>query len=307
MGSNNKIAILTGTYDITLYTSSDMGNTWKKTSIFPTYYNQDGVIIPRGDRSNGEYSVLVDNSGLVHCFWSRYSSAFTGTGGSLMNEFTRSGIMYWNENMVGQAPRLIPHTDFIRESIHSPNFPFFRFNTQGGTLEYVRDGAYRNNTTAWPSTGIDASGTIYLTYAYNRGIIDTGNTGKGIDGDTKDGYNFYDIYVMKSTDTGKSWIGPTNVSSTLTLENTYPSMARLVDNHVHIVYQEDSLVGNAVMTVAGGGNGTGSQAGPAHTRNHQIYAKIPVTDIVSPTTDITSPTLRFSNKALSYNEINGVP
>lgn len=297
-GSN--VALLTGVSDITLYKSSDLGNTWTKKSIFPTSWNfiVDGEILDRADRSDGAYSVLIDASNKAHCFWSRYVTfSDPSQGAGTFIDITRSGIMYWNEDMGNNPPRLIRNTDFLRESTSGPLSPLGRFNTESQTINYMGNGSgYNSSTTTWPSTGIDASGNLYLTYAYNRGIIDTtpANTGKGKDADPT-GYNLYDVYVMKSTDNGANWTGPLNVTSSKTLENTYPSMARLVDDHIHLVYQEDDLYGNAVMTTAGSTNGTGSQAGPIHTRNKIVYAKVPVADIVNPATDITNPTLQLSN------------
>lgn len=298
--NGTNVALLTGVNDITLYKSTDLGATWTKKSIFPTSWNfvVDGEILDRADRSDGSYSVLIDNSNKVHCFWPRavnFSDPAQGAGTFI--DITRAGIMYWNEDMGNNPPKLIPNTDFIRESVSGPLSPINRFNTAGGTLSYMGSGSgYRTSTTTWPSTGIDATGNLYLTYAYNRGIIDTtpANTGVGKDADPT-GFNLYDIYVMKSTDNGMTWTGPTNVTSSKTLENTYPSMARLVDDKVHLVYQEDNLYGNAVMTATGSTNGTGSQAGPVHTRNKIFFAQVPVADIVNPSTDITNPTLRISN------------
>jgi hypothetical protein len=294
--NGNNIAILTGTDDVTLYKSTDFGANWTKKSIFPTSANfiPDGEILDRADRSDGGYSVLVDNSNKVHCFWPRYVTFVDpslGTEGRY--DPTRTGIMYWNEDMGNEPPRLISGTDFIRENIAAPLSPINRYNTANQTLTY---NAYRTASTTWPSTGIDASGTIYLSYAYNRGIIDTtpANTGIGKDADPT-GYNLFDVYVMKTADNGLTWTGPLNVTSSATLENTYPSMARLVDDKVRLVYQEDNLYGNAVMTVTGSTNGTGSQAGPIHTRNKIFYAQVPVADIVNPATDITNPMLRISN------------
>lgn len=298
--NGTNVAILTGINDITLYKSSDLGTSWTKKSIFPTSWNfiQDGEILDRADRSDGGYSVLIDNSNKVHCFWPRYVTfSDPSQGAGTFIDITRSGIMYWNEDMGNNPPKLIPNTDFIRENTKSPLSPVGRFNTANQTLSYMGNGSgYRTSTTTWPSTGIDASGNIYLTYAYNRGTIDTtdGNNGIGKDADPT-GYNLYDVYVMKSTNNGQTWIGPLNVTSSATVENTYPSMARLVDGNVHLVYQEDNLYGNAVMTATGSSNGTGSQAGPIHTRNKIFYAKVPVDDIVDPSTDITNPLLRISN------------
>jgi Domain of unknown function (DUF5011)/Secretion system C-terminal sorting domain len=298
--NGNNVALLTGLNDITLYKSADLGTTWTKKSIFPTSWNfvVDGEILDRADRSDGAFSVLIDNSNKVHCFWPRYVTfSDPGQGAGTFIDITRPGIMYWNEDMGNNPPKLLPNTDFLRESTSGPLSPINRFNTANQTLSYMGTGSgYRTSTTTWPSSGIDAAGNIYLSYAYNRGIIDTtpANTGIGKDADPT-GYNLYDVYVMKSSDNGATWTGPTNVTSSKTLENTYPSMARLVDNHVHLVYQEDDLYGNAVMTATGSTNGTGSQSGPKHTRNKIFYSKIPVGDIINPTTDISNPTLRISN------------
>jgi hypothetical protein len=298
--NGTNVAILTGTNDITLYKSTNLGTSWTKKSIFPTAWNfiLDGQILDRADRSDGGYSVLIDNSNKIHCFWPRYVTfSDPSQGAGTFIDITRSGIMYWNEDMGNAPPKLIPNTDFIRENTKGPLSPLNRFNTANQTLSYMGSGSgYRTSTTTWPSSGIDASGNIYLSYGYNRGIIDTtpANTGIGKDADPT-GYNLYDVYVMKSSDNGQTWIGPLNVSSSPTLENTYPSMSRLVDDHIHLVYQEDNLYGNAVMTATGASNGTGSQAGPVHTRNKMFYAKVPVVDIVNPAVDITNPLLRFSN------------
>jgi len=105
---------------------------------------------------------------------------------------------------------------------------------------------------------------------------------------------------MKTADKGINWTTPFNVSSTPKVETTYPSMARHVDDYVHIVYQEDSLYGNAVMTTTGATNGTGSQTGPAYTVNKAIYARVPVTSIVNSGTDITNPLLSIHSKFWNY-------
>ena len=294
--NGNNVAILTGNNDITLYKSSNLGNTWTKKSIFPTTWNfiAGGEILDRADRSDGAYSVLIDNNNIAHCFWPRYVTFVDPSlGAGILTDITRSGIMYWNENMGNNPPKLLPNTDFLRENIAAPLSPLNRYNTATQTATY---NDYRAASTAWPSSGIDTSGNIYLTYAYNRGIIDTtpANTGIGKDADPS-GYNLYDVYVMKSTNNGQTWIGPLNVTNSATLENTFPSMARTVDSKIHMVYQEDNLYGNAVMVTLNGSSGTGSQAGPIHTRNKIFYAQVPVADIVNPATDITNPLLRISN------------
>lgn len=294
------IAILTGVNDVTLYKSTNMGATWTKKSFIPTSENFNTVDLGRADRSDGSYSVLIGNDGTVHCFWGRASSFIDPTGSFI--DLTRSGIMYWNETMGTKEPIVMPRTDFFRENNNSPMTCFSHFNkttTAGSQINYFGGGSgYNMNTSTWPSSGTDAAGNIYMTYAYNRGKIDTTNTGPGKDAD-KNGFNLHDIMVMKSMDGGTTWIGPLNISSTPTLESTFPSMARYVDDSVTVIWQEDSLYGNAVITVTGSANGTGSQAGPIHTNNKQMVAKVAVNGIINPATDITPPILMFKNSFLN--------
>ena len=74
--------------------------------------------------------------------------------------------MYWNEDMGNNPPRLIRNSDFLRESTSGPLSPLARFNTEGQTINHMGNGSgYNSSTTTWPSTGIDAAGNLYLTYA----------------------------------------------------------------------------------------------------------------------------------------------
>lgn len=281
----NTIAILMGRLDVSLYKSTDLGTTWTKTSIYSTQDNIDAnssINVKRGDKSDGSFSVIIDKNNKVHCFWG-VSTLFSetdqqGTFGTFV-DLSRHGIGYWNEYMgTNNDPFIIPQTFFIEEGNFAKS-PIGRFNTtlnDGSTVGYFGSGnVYGNSPVTWPTSGLDSNGTIYLTYGYNRGRIDSTPSGSGVDAD-KNGYNLYDIYAVKSLDSGKTWIGPYNISQTKNLESTYPSMAKFVDNNIYVVYQEDSLAGGAV----GGTTGSGSHLpGPIHTPNRILYAKVPVDSI----------------------------
>ncbi len=282
----NTIAILMGRLDITLYKSTDMGTTWTKTSIFSTQDNIDanaGLDGKRGDRSDGSFSVIIDKNNKTHCFWGVQSS--NAEAGSISLDLSRHGIGYWNEYMgTNSEPFIIPQTFFIKEGNFATS-PIGRFNTtlnDGTTITYFNTASgnpYGNTPVTWPTSGLDSNGVLYLTYAYNRGKIDSTPSGSGIDAD-KNGYNLYDIYAVKSLDSGKTWIGPYNISQTKKIESVYPSMAKFVDNNIYVVYQEDTLAGGAV----GGTTGSGSHLpGPVHTPNRILYAKVPVDSIQNPT------------------------
>jgi hypothetical protein len=286
----NTIAILMGRLDISLYKSTDMGTTWTKTSIFSTQDNIDAnasLNVKRGDKSDGSFSVIIDKNNKIHCFWGIAATYTEGANGFI--DLSRHGIGYWNEYMgINNDPIIVPQTFFLNEGNFAKS-PIGRFNTtlnDGTTAGYFGSAnVYGNAPVSWPSSALDSNGTIYLTYGYNRGKIDSTPSGSGIDAD-KNGYNLYDVYAVKSLDSGKTWIGPYNISQTKNIESTYPSMAKFVDNNIYVVYQEDSLAGGAV----GGTTGSGSHLpGPIHTPNRILYAKVPVDSIFNP--------IRTSNQA----------
>jgi hypothetical protein len=302
MNRNGVTAVLTGRNDITIYKTTNMGSTWTKIPIYPT---SDNTTLTRADRSDGSYSVIVDDNNKVHCFWGVTSSYTDGTDNFV--DLSRQGIAYWNENMGNKPPIIIPQTYFMKEGNFAKS-PFGRFNTTNRNPMIVdplgyNGGAnvYNSAPVTWPSSGIDASGNLYLTYAYNRGRIDSTNNGVGIDEDVT-GYNMYDVYVLKSTDGGTTWTGPVNVSKTLNKECTYPSMARFVDDSVRLVYQEDDFAGGAVTSSASGTPGSGSHLpGPVRSVNRIIYASVAVADIVNPTNAFNvEPVMAIKTKSRDY-------
>lgn len=273
------IAILTGGVDVTLFKSTDFGNTWTKTTIIAG----DNINLTSNsfdNRSGGDYSVLIDNNNKVHCFWGRNYN----DGASIITQ--NAGIMYWSENMSsGTKPMLLTKSFYLKDGIHSlTNVPRWTAIRRNNGADEQR--SYNKNHVSHPSSGIDASGTIYLSFMRLRGVSDTIRYLAGKQRDAS-GMILNDVYLLKSTDGGSTWIGPLNVSNSDSMESAYPSIARHVDNNVHMVYQEDSLYGYCISNTAV------SHAGIA-TNNRIIYAKIPVADIVTPT-DITPPLLQRSD------------
>jgi hypothetical protein len=273
------IAILTGGLDVTLYKSVDFGTTWTKTTLI-VGDNVSGSAQSFDDRSGGDYSVLIDNNDKVHCFWGRNYN----DGASIITQ--NAGIMYWSENMpAASKPTLLTKTFYLKDGIHSltnvPRWTAIRRNNGGDEQR-----SYNKNHVSHPSSGIDASGNIYLSFMRLRGVSDTNRYVAGKQRDAA-GMILNDVYLLKSTDGGTTWIGPLNVSNSDSMESAYPSIARHVGSDVHMVYQEDTLYGFCISNTAV------SHAGVA-TNNKLIYAKIPVADIVTPT-DITPPLLQRSD------------
>jgi hypothetical protein len=273
-----RIAILTGTRDVTLFISNDFGNTWTSRNLIISDNNL-ATSQAIDNRSSGDYSVLIDNNDKIHCFWGR------SNGDGLSYNQPSSGIMYWNENFAStEKPRVLYQTAYQKEPgthsfLYLPYYTSILFTTANNAQN-----AYGATHTCQPSSGIDASGNLYLSYMRMRGISDTNRFNADKQTDVKGNF-MNDVYLMKSTDGGATWIGPLNVSSTDSLEESYPSIARHVDANVHMVYQQDALYGTAV-----GGDGTAESHVGVTTRNRILYARVPTADIIA-VTDITPPVL----------------
>lgn len=272
-----KVAILTGALDVTLNYSTNFGATWTRKVLIAGDNNTTDTL-PSDNRSSGDFSVLIDNNGKIHCFWGQlYGNNFTNT-------LARAGIMYWSEYMApGEKPKLINRTMYEKEAgTHALiNLPFFTTQVAGAS---INQSTYGSAHTSQPSSGIDNAGVIYLSYMKLRGISDTNRFIAGKNTDAT-GMLLNDCYLIKSIDSGKTWIGPINVSNSDSMESAFPSIARDVNGFVHMAYQEDPLYGFAINSTTPGHNGNTSD-------NKIIYAKVPVADIVN-SPDITPPILRL--------------
>lgn len=272
----NRIAILTGGSDITLFISEDFGTTWSSKTLIVGDNNTTDTLV-EDNRSRGDFSVLIDNNNKIHCFWGRSWAS------NYLFYYTPVGIMYWNENMpTGSAPVLLRQTMYEKELNGEIYIPFYTQNLYAPAL-YT---GHRMGYTSHPSSGIDASGNIYLCFSRVRGISDTARFNAGFCADiNKLFYN--NVYLMKSTDGGNTWVGPINVSNSDVSDNVFPSMARTVGTEAHILFQSDSLVGNALQA-----NTELSHSGNI-TINKMMYAKVPVSSIVD--IKLTPPVMGYKD------------
>jgi hypothetical protein len=259
----NTVAIVAGdiTSRVMLWKSTDNGLTWSNRTVkdFPyepwndsilTDFNGDGLVdsflvdsvnnvydLERVETSDGSFSVIIDNNDKVHVTYGLgYMSNDDVTDGNVSYYPGANGIMYWNEDFaVDSLPQLIGGSTDADAN---------------GTLDvtiYFSDGTtvpYASGMAGYPSMGIDADGTLYLSYAaYIEGTnylyLSTGP-------------NFKHIYFQKSTDGGATWTDPKDIVGDelagfdQLAEYQYASIARLVDNNVHVVYQRDYTPGCGV-------------------------------------------------------------
>jgi len=96
------------------------------------------------------------------------------------------------------------------------------------------------------SSGIDADGTIYLCYVASK------EGDAYVYASSAANPSLRHIYVTKSTDGGVTWVDPVDVVGREDLffdqfaEYAFPSIARRVDDNIHMIYQRDFIPGSAV-------------------------------------------------------------
>jgi len=230
--------------DISLYKSYDNGDTWERTIIndFPLDkyridqgytiddipfdpFAPDTLAIYTSDGSGG---LVIDADGLVHV---TYPDTYV-----LDNDFTDStsnifpgwsGISYWNETML--QPALVAS--------------FLDYNNND-TIDLTFNALprYGNGTaTSMPVITTDADGGVYIVYsAVAEAFFNE-----------LDEQNYRHLLVVKSIDGGQNWgpaydiINPEFSDPEVYefIEAVFPSVADVVNDTLHILYQQDFFPG----------------------------------------------------------------
>lgn len=265
--NGDNVAIVVGFMRPVLFKSTNGGDDWEMRVIKelsnPLYQGLVGEELELAVTGDESYSILVDNDGMVHLWYGRNAVQDDDATTAGWSYFPgNNGLMYWNENKVGE-PELIGET--VRQDMDGDCTATFDFNVSDAQ-------AYFSNVVSMPSAGIDADGNLYVSYSsVVEGAFDANN----------DVYR--DVFLIKSLDGGANWIGPYNVSNNPSEEAVYATVARTVTDVVHLIYQSDGLTGIAVP-----GAGT-------FTENSIQYVAVPVEDIATPNPDLnTCPQLTTS-------------
>lgn len=301
------------TTDVGLLKSTDNGNTWTKTVIFPFYFPlydtfldntitdtipTDGVadLIPS---NSGDAHVLIDNNNLCHVWYGGNQVTNDGATGTSYIPAT-DGMYYWNENMPANSPVLFAAAedfngnqviDIPDASALCPNDPF-------------GFGLYRGGITQMASAGVDAANNIYVAYQTINELTDT---------------TFYQkihrhIYIVVSTDGGQTWSVPYNIQqggNSLFEEGVFACMAKTVDSDVHLIYQRDGAPGHSLATA-----GDCDNVNNAGTSSDIIYTKITASDFLSvenidgtsdfSVTNHPNPCSDFTNITLNHSKMSDV-
>ena len=259
--SNGTVAIVAGTHKPVMFKGMDMGEMgveWVPYRVLvelenPLYFPDEGTTLPMTVRTDESYSILIDNNNTVHVWYGRVviENEVGDTGSWFPGN---NGLMYWNDGFAeGQEPEVIGETVRFNSEGNDTSF-VFDFNTHNPNL-------YFPNQVSMASSGIDADGNLYVSYSsIVEGAIDDVT-----------GEYFRDLFLIKSTDGGASWIGPYNVSNNPSEEAVYGSMARTVTDKVHILYQSDIYPGIVVQ-----------QTQPDIVFNDINYVQVGIDEIVTP-------------------------
>jgi hypothetical protein len=297
------IAIANSYRRIDLWKSSDAGNTWNRTTVrelgistdqylngewgdtdtIPLINQNTGDTVARrviatDTLNDGSISTVIDEQGNVHLTWANTISArYSGVENPpRFNEDTAeitqpvrptiNVIQYWNDEEkeivdAGSAPTL-----------GGPDDTTYTTPTAGSSF-----GAYQTSASTRPMVSYLSPDTLFVVYEgavalTNPGLPESNNN------------DYRDIYTIYSTDGGSSWSEPLNITKNATdnRESVYPSVnKRIVNNQLHLIWQEDPLPGSAVGQV-----GIQSSA----TDNDILYTNVNIDNILADTVKISDPT-----------------
>ncbi len=240
----NTVAVVTGNSNNTLrmWKSTDNGSTWTSkvvmtlplcgfdgTSITDTM-PVDGVADTLYT-NDGAYDLVIDNQGMVHVWFglTRILDTDPAAGWSFFPG--TNGLLYWNESM---------GSDNLMTVGYCPDID------NDGTLAGI--GAdlpnYGVGLASMPAAAIDtATGNIYLVY-----VSPVENTDYFNDPSDPSAQSFRDLFGIYSTDGGATWSDPANLTNTAVdyKESVFPSVAKIADGKVHVVWQRDDEPGHSL-------------------------------------------------------------
>jgi hypothetical protein len=281
-GNTVAVLVMNSWGDIKLAKSLDNGETWTIQTVFdfflgPAYdldgYDVDSIPLDtttlEGNglmSTDGSGSLLIDDNDNVHVF---YSEVWVSDDAFVDREWTFypgiNSIHYWNETMDDKGG--IEIAGYLDED-------------GNGTFDVAAQayGNYGQGFASYPTAGLDAEGNIYVAYSAISELYKNENANPGEQ-------HYRHIYLTRSTDGGMTWSDPYDIINPVYsdpdfygfTEGVFPSMAKVVDDFVHIIYQQDFEPGHSV---------SGDEDDVAD--NFMIYTAIPVYELTS-TKNVVKP------------------
>jgi hypothetical protein len=223
--------------DVVLWKSTDNGTTFLRTFVdsFPFAPSIDSTGAP-GDMdttSDGTVSVVLAPNGTTHV---AYATVRVEPGGYYP---TDAELVYWND--VAKKKIVIPITvGDVDPNINGGNAT--SAYEVGGATALINNPAaasppnarYGNRAfLSIPSIAVDGN-NVFIIFS----LVTDGDS-------TTDGRSFRDIWVVASQDGGATFGAVQNITCTPQEEEYFGSVAKRVDNYLHILYQADGEPGNS--------------------------------------------------------------
>jgi hypothetical protein len=229
----NTVAIIHGglANDVALWKSSDNGTTFTKTLIdsIPFVRSMTGASATDTMHTNdGSMSVVLDANNKVHVAYAATRTLLTSTGVSFFPGTI--DLVYWNEmnKTKVHVPINVSDLDVDGDGKY----------TIGDSVTSATKCRYRlGSILTMPSITTDASGNVFIVFSLPADADTTMDNSK---------QSFRDIWVVASSDNGATWGKLQNVTQTKGEEEAYASVAKLVDNYLHIAYMHDLEPGTAI-------------------------------------------------------------
>jgi hypothetical protein len=236
--TGDNVAVLFGGLgeDVALWKSNDNGGSWNKMYVdsfpFAPNYEVNMPLDSMHPTNDGSLSVTVDGSGKAHVVYA-YSEvgrnsanvSSTNPNGAVFSPGSL-GLVYWNETTQTKMdiPILLADVDRDGDGQYMAGEWTTNYDdTQGPAARYGN-----NSVLHKPMISVDASGNIFVVFS----LVADNDT-------TFDGQGFRDIWVVASADGGANWTPVQNITCSIETEESFPSLAKNIDNNLHIMYQED--------------------------------------------------------------------
>ncbi|MBC8314215.1 MAG: T9SS type A sorting domain-containing protein [Bacteroidales bacterium] len=220
-----------------VFKSTDNGDTWEKIVVYESPFSPLTIpdLTPVYGGGDGTSAIALDSQGGVHVVFGRMLWFYDLAAGGPWYYYPTSteGMIYWNETM--------PMLDSTTISTYTLEFLEAGGNLVGwlvgdtAALEIPTDQPnYGVGLTSMPQLGIDAEDNLFLVYAALAPDY------------FQNPYYFRHIYSNASFDGGTTWNGINDMTDGIVFwysECVFPGVSPIVDDQVHIIFQEDFTPG----------------------------------------------------------------
>ncbi|MBL7137982.1 MAG: T9SS type A sorting domain-containing protein [Bacteroidales bacterium] len=224
-------------FDGLVFKSTDNGDSWEKIVVYESPYTPFNIpdLTPVYGSGDGTSAIALDSQGMAHVVFSRmlwFHDIVSGSGWYYYPTSTE-GLIYWNETM--------PMLDSTIVSSYTLEFLEAGGNLIGwligdtASLEIPGDQpSYGVGLTSMPQIGIDAEDNLFVAYSALAPDYFSGQ------------YYFRHIFCNASFDGGTTWNGIKDMTEGIVFlysECVFPAVSPVVDDKVHIIFQEDFTPG----------------------------------------------------------------